>query len=425
MFRRRCFLLMLALFAATAFFAAAQQPQEDVEPQRARLQAIRKNADEYARLRESWNAFQSQSDKRKDAVKKLDQDLHALNPTRQQRYSKVLVRYADWLDRLKKTDANAFKAIANAPDGAARLALVKDQRDREWMETQPKAIREQWAKLQGEARSKFVAERRQEERTRAQHWLVASRFWKELDNKQPLPARIGDFTYKAKKGAKDKDTGKIKDPVEVNPVKDYVDQYLFPFLTPAEKKQLDDAEGRWPDYPIALVAIASHHPTVLPPRTPTKFKELPDSVQRRFDKKLGGTVKVAKVVAEIKQFEGPSFAHKFAQISLRENILFGKLPDGNEFMACGYKLLTPAMKQFVDKQLLPALNDQSADKRKYDESEGFWPDYPQVIQDLSNKYNLQPPWHIMPDADRFHWDRYRTDRFVAPEPAKNNDKEAE
>jgi hypothetical protein len=148
-------------------------------------------------------------------------------------------------------------------------------------------------------------------------------------------------------------------------------------------------------------------------------------VQRRFDKKLGGAVKVAKVVAEIKQFEGPSFAHKFAQIALRENILFGKLPEGNEYMACGYKSLTPAMKQFVEKQLLPTINDHAADKKRYLESEGFWPNYPDTIQELSHKYNLEPPWHILPDADRFHWDRYRPDRAVILEPEKNNGKEAE
>ena len=57
---RGVFFLMLALFAPTspaAALTAARRPWS-----RMPLQAIRKNADEYA-LRESWNAFQAQSDK--------------------------------------------------------------------------------------------------------------------------------------------------------------------------------------------------------------------------------------------------------------------------------------------------------------------------------------------------------------------------
>lgn len=416
--------LMLMLFAATAFFAAAQQPQEDLEPQRVRLQAIRRNAEAYARLREQWNAFQNQSDKKREAVKKLDQELHAFEPGKQERLERVLARYADWLDRLKKTDPNAFNAIANAPDGNARLTLVKEQRDREWMESQPKAYREQWAKLQGEARAKFVAERRQEERIRSQHWLVASRFWKELETNKALPARMADFGYK--KAKKDKtDSGKGKEFVETNPVKDYVDNYLVQNLTPADLKRLDDAEGRWPDYPMVLVSLASRHPTAMPPvKLPMKFEDLPKPVRSRFEKSKD-TAKIFKAKNEIVRYEGPNFASKFAEIAAREKVTFGKQPDGNEYMVANFKYLTPPMQSFVTKELMPAMKDDAADERKLIASEGKWPEYPKMIQELAIKYHLHAPWHILPDADRFHWDRYRTDRFVAPEPEKKDEKEAE
>lgn len=411
MVRRRYFLLMLFAFACTAFGAAAQQAPEDLELERARLQAIRKNPDAYARLRDNLNAFLSS--KKQDAVKKLDAELHAQSPGRQDRYLRALSRYADWLDRLKKSDPNAYRAIASAPDAAARLALIKDRRDGEWMETQPQALREQWSKLQGDARAKFVADKRQEERTRNQHWLIASRFWKELETKQILPARLSDFSYKPKK--KDKDA-KPKDPVDINPVRDYVDQYLLPQLTEAQKKQLEDAEGRWPDYPMALVALASKHPTALPTKQlPTKFKELPESVQRRFDKKAN-LPKAAKLVKEIRDYEGPNFASNFAKICKNAGVYpFGRQPEGNEYMACLFKHLTPPMQSFVEKQLIPAMKDHAADVRKLTDSEGKWPEYPVTIQELSAKYHLRPPWHILPDADKFHWDRYRPDKNAAIE----------
>jgi hypothetical protein len=426
MVRRHGFHLTLALFAATALWSAAQQAPDDLETPRLRLQAIRKNQEEYARLRENWNAFQKLSEKRQEAVKKLDMDLHALTPTKRERYTKALDRYVDWLDRLKKSDPNVYRAIAAAPDAATRLALIKDQRDREWMETQPKAYREQWTKLQGDARTKFVADRRQEERTRHQHWLVSSRFWKELETKQVLPARLADFAYK--KGKKDKaDGGKSKDLVEINPVKDYFDHYLAPSLSVADKKALEDAEGRWPDYPMALVAAAGKHPTALPPaKLPTTFDELPKPVQDRFDKKTGGTAKTVKLKNEIKRFEkSPSFASKFAEIAAAQKVVFGRQPEGNEYMAAYFKSLTPPMQAFVSKELAPAMKNQPADERKLTNSEGQWPEYPKMIQELSAKYHLRPPWHILPDADKFHWDRYRPEKIDMPEPEKGKDKEAD
>ena len=276
MIRRHYFHLILLGFAATAFVAVAQQP-DDLEPQRVRLQAIRKNPDHFARLRENLNTFTKQTDaKRKDAIVKLDQDIHGLASAQQDRYWRVLDRYADWLEQLKKNDEQAYLAIKNARDATTRLALIKEAKDSEWMRRQPRTNQEHWVKLQGEERSKYVAEQRKEERRKSQHWLIASRFWKELESKQPLPARLSDFAYKSKKGTKDKDTGKVKDPVEINRVKQYVEQYLLRQLAAAEVKQLEDAEGRWPDYPMALVQVASQHPNALPMRNvPTKFEELP------------------------------------------------------------------------------------------------------------------------------------------------------
>ena len=97
----------------------------------------------------------------------------------------------------------------------------------------------------------FVAKLRQESRLRREQWVIAQRFWKELETKKELPCRLSDFSDK---------------------VKSYVKDYLLPKLTEDEKKQLTGAEGRWPDYPLALVEIASKHPSALPP---LRSEELP------------------------------------------------------------------------------------------------------------------------------------------------------
>ena len=55
----------------------------------------------------------------------------------------------------QEKDAAAYQAIATAFDAATRLQLIKDRRDQEWMESQPKPYRE--AKLAPADRAKYIA----------------------------------------------------------------------------------------------------------------------------------------------------------------------------------------------------------------------------------------------------------------------------
>src|SRR5262249_52747333 len=150
-----------------------------------------------------------------------------------------------------------------------------------------------------------------------------------------------------------------------------VEDYLLPNLTAAEKKQLEDAEGRWPDYPQALVEIASKHPSALPPRPPRTFAELPLPVQHKLiDRKVTDKKKEVvqrKLLNEIKSYEGPNFASKVVTIALRD----GKLPFPNEYLASNDKALSLPMRDFVENKLMPALKDQG-EKRKLTESLGKW-----------------------------------------------------
>ena len=67
-------------------------------------------------------------------------------------------------------------------------------------------------------------------------------------------------------------------------MRSYVADYLLPYLTEEEKGQLAKAEGRWPDYPIALVEAAGKRPSALPSQHKliTKLADLPNPVQHRF-----------------------------------------------------------------------------------------------------------------------------------------------
>ena len=280
----------------------------------------------------------------------------------------------------------------------ARLALIRELRDQLWMRSRPQTERETWDELQGEARAKYVKgpQAGKPGKRRHQQWLIASRAsGRELENKQPLPCRLTEFS-----GAS---------------VQKYVNDYLLMMLSDAEKQQLIRAEGRWPDYPQTLVEIAAKHPSALPSPTkdlPRHLDQLPAPIRQRvtFEKKgVGG--KKSSLLPKLLPFDdSPSFASKVVEFGTKE----GKVPFDHEFWACNFKALQPPMKEFVEHKLIPVLTD-NADKKRLTDNEGRWPFYPLEIQLLSQKYNLTPPWHILPDSEKYKWDSYRPGKHADAE----------
>ena len=45
-------------------------------------------------------------------------------------------------------------------------------------------------------------------------------------------------------------------------------------------------------------------------------------------------------------------------------------------------------------------------RRLYNTAEGKWPDYPNTIQELARRHQLEVPWHTLP-GQRKNWDNYR------------------
>ena len=161
MIRRCSFLTLLAAFASMSLWAVAQPAADDSAANRRRLEELRQQPEELARLRETLQQFQSLPDARREAIVQLDRELRALPKKDRDRLSNVLVRYADWLDQLRQSDPKTFDAIKNAPDAAARFTLIKDQRDRQWISTQPRATRERYKQLNPDERAALVLQLRQ------------------------------------------------------------------------------------------------------------------------------------------------------------------------------------------------------------------------------------------------------------------------
>lgn len=376
MFRRA--VLLLAFLAPAALVWA--QPGADDAAQR--LERWRAQPARLEQLRRSWRQFQLLPVERRDAIVRLDEELHRLPPSERERLTNALERYADWLARLPEADRARIAAAATKDE---RLALIRTLRDQQWMAKQPRAVREQWAKLQGAARDAFVRARRAEARQRKREWTIAARFWKELESRRPLPSRPADF------------------PGEV---RTYIQDYLKPMLNKDEKEQLAKAEGTWPGYPLTLVELADRHPQALPgPHGPRTIAELPLPLQNRLAKPKLGAFKALRS----REGHWPQFAHELTRIAAKR----GWAPFPHELWPWNFKGLTAPMQTFVDRTLRPVLN--ASEQTDLLHSEGKWPDFPLTIDRLARAHDLRPPWHTLPGA-REKWDAYRLGRPHAARP---------
>jgi hypothetical protein len=380
---RRTYAALLAWLCVLAapLWALPEPGPDELKANRARLEQWRKHPDQLARLRRDLQAFEQLPEERRQKIAQLDHDLHEEPSASQARLWNVLERYADWLERLPDKDRLAVK---NAPDKAARIGVIRDLRDRDWIQAQPKAVREKWAELRGEARAEFLKKLREEERQRRQEWQIATRFWRELETKQPMPVRLSDID------ARDKETSSIQM---------LVNEYLMPILSQAEKDRLKKAEGQWPAYPQTLVEIADRHPFALPgPEGPRHLHELPLPIQNRLK---GNKAKDPKF---LRAAEGrwPDFA-----VAVAEHVR--KMPNyhlPNELWASSYQSLLTPMREYVDKTLRPVLT--SDEKLDLIRAEGKWPDYPKLIQQLATDHHLAPPpWQTAVPGPRERWDGYR------------------
>ncbi|MCI0377782.1 MAG: hypothetical protein L0215_09260 [Gemmataceae bacterium] len=351
----------------------AQQTPQELEQNRKKLMQWRGQPEKIQKLRKEAQVFFALPEEKRDRFQKLDQELHAQSPAAQARMADVLERYADWLER---QDEKTRKRIKEAPDKTSRLALIKELRDEEWIKQQPKAVREQYAQLNAKEKAELLQKLRLEDRQRRLDWQIASRFWKELESRQPLPARLNDFP---------------------GDVQNFVNDYLRPRLSKADKERLDKAQGQWPLFPVTLVELADKNPPALPGLDgPREFGHLPQEVQKKLKPKV-------LTPPKLKKAEGnwPGFGTAVSQLASERNVV---LP--HELWPYNFKCLHPQTQDFVKKRLEPLLTPNQTLQLVRAEETAKWPDYPNTILELARLHNLTVPWHTLPGS-RERWDNYR------------------
>jgi hypothetical protein len=350
----------------------ADSANDDVEHNQRLLDKLRKDPPQYERLRQSLAAFLALPQEHQEKLRQLDQELHDKSSKTAARLQRVLERYADWLQSLSETDR---QRIQDESDPKKRLQLIRDVRERLWVNRLPKAIRDELEKLTADQRRVRIVELRKDDRRRHGEWQTAIRNWAEL-------------TQRPQTSLKDL----------APDVKSFVDEFLLPVLSAEENKRLQQAQGKNPGFLKTLVELADKHPLKLPgpPTGPSKFEQLPAGVQARLKKAKDWPSEAAK------KAEGKWPDYAFAVMEFVRVNKLGPLP---KQLGPSHPSEFPAsIAQFIDKQLIPILkDDELAALKKF---EGRWPGYPRQVLTAARKHNLQVPGMGLP-GPRQMWDRYR------------------
>jgi hypothetical protein len=365
---RPCMLLGLLVLAASTAAVPDLSPEE-LGHNRRLLTQWRTDPEHYARLKRDLQAFKALPPERQAALRRLDRELRQEDPAVQARLKHVMDRYAAWLDTVSPSDRQQIEAAADTAD---RLRVVREVRERQWIDRLPKAKRDQVLKAAPDKRAALLADLRRQERDRHLEWLRAP-------GAEEAPARHWPPTG----------------PGELPPeVQNYVILYLIPRLPKEDKERLANAVGG-PLYAKVLLELADKHPVFAPgPPGPTCVADLPKEVKERVQQ-------LPKEERRLKRFEGhwPEFGMAVTAMVRKE---FGTMP--KELGPCHPNELPPPVQQFLDNKLLPKLQPEA--KKRLTDAEGRWPDYPRTILELARRHNLPVPGATLPGPPDF-WRRLR------------------
>jgi hypothetical protein len=365
---------VVALLTATPAPETASTSGSDVERNRRLLHKWNADPEHAARLQRDLHAFWALPRARRQHLRQLDRAVHQLDDTTQKRLWKVAERYIVWRERLPEDER---RKIDEAKDTPERLRVIKEIRERQWLNRLPVQVRADLDKLAPQARSAQVARLQAQERQQRKLWqrpIGAAGHAKQ-------PAHLADFPADAR---------------------NFIDKQLLPHLTIEERRQYDAAVGRWPEFARMVHELAQRHPVLppLPHKTIARYEDLPEK---------------AKVEA------GPK-AHWERRDDAWNRLLRveGKWP---EWALTFHALLSPQQRErmpplgasrpsefpkeiqtFIDHKLKPALGKDEG--HKLHAVEGKWPDYPHLLLKLSLKYKLDVPGMGLPGGAEL-WDAVR------------------
>ena len=362
-------ILMLALLLAAApAHEAAPDPAADLERNRQLLQKWRAEPDHYARLQRDLRDFWALPRDRRERLRQLDRDLHQLDAVTQKQLWKVVERYSAWLEKLPEEERKRIEQTKEWPE---RLRLIKEVRERQWLDRLPQKVREELLKLPPAQRAARANELRGQERQQRKLW------------QRPLAV-----------GAINRPT---KQPTRLNEfprdIQVFVEKNVLPHLTAEERQQYDKAEGQ-PNFAPTIKRLAALHPVLPPlpaPNPPvTRYENLPERAKTLVGPKAAWE-KRTEAWRKLQQVEG-----KWPEWALTFHALLGprqreRMPPLGASRPNGFPKPIPA---FIRDTLYPKLSEP--EQTHLHEMEGKWPEYPRLLLELAEKHRQVVPGMSLP-----------------------------
>jgi hypothetical protein len=351
--------MLIFILAAPAY--EAESEAGDRARNRQLLEKWKTDAEHYARLQRDLRDFWALPEAKRQHLRRLDKELHDLDAKTRKQLWKVAERYTAWLERLPEDERRRIEATE---DLGERLALIKEIRERQWIERLPQKVREELDKLSAEERAARVAQLREQERQQRKLWQGNPR--------SKPPTRLADLPPEARV---------------------FVQKHLLPHLTAEEKAKYDAAVGL-PEFPRLVKELAKHHP-VLPPLPPpgkaiVRFNDLPAKAKVEAGSEAAWE-KRRDVWERLRKVEGkwPEWALLFhSLLTARQQ---SRMPS---LGASRPSEFPREVADFLRDKLEPKLT--SDEKQHLHAAEGKWPEYPKRLLQLAEKHKLEVPGMSLP-----------------------------
>jgi hypothetical protein len=337
-------------------------------------------------------AFKALPPARQQAVRELDKQLHAQAPATRDRFLRVLEAYAVWLDRLP--EAERKRVLAAAAPGP-RLGVIREVRERQWLDSMPALQRSQLAGLTAAKRAELIGEWRRAEAERREEWADVRR------NADAIAANQIPWPFDAEPMRKSvaeymRATFKTDEPKKSRLTANELDRYTAALAT------AEESDGwAWYAYGREVVAITRKYERFLLPE--------PADPKMRYDDFRDLPSPFAKVI------ERPGLKKKLSPhvgkwpdfpLELHDELRMIKgLPPLGPAKASDFK---EPIRTFWEKELSPKLTGQERGGLRM--LENRWPEYPRRFLELARNHDLSVPGLTLPGSPR-RWDRTYGPRF--------------
>lgn len=353
---------VLAALLGAAGGHVSDSDADALERNRQRLHQLRSDPEAYGRLRRDLYDFHALPPERQQKLREVDARLHGADGAR---LWAALDRYEAWLGRL---DEVTRRRVLDAPTAQARLAIIRELREAEWLAGLPKPVREALEKLPPEERQARIARMRAEER-------LVHREGKGPP-KRALPAWMTPRSLR-----------------EMPPeVQKFVKDYLGPALKDAgsAEEALKKAEGRWPEYPRELMKLTDRFLVTRPLPGHRPIAVMRELMQSREVKELKLPAgKKAQIMAGMKKLNGwPAVAEAFTLACRKEGVAPPALG------ACKPGHFPKPARDFLENKFLPNL--PKAQRDALEKLEGRWPEYPRKLAELARLRRVSIPAITLP-----------------------------